>query len=124
MSSALEAMPLAELPDLQWSEFCLAASSKVLPRLTDLLRSVPAERLKQMRAHLRRIWPRMLYTSLEFSELLGRDNRCSSCSPYWRHCEGLTKAQKKKLVTRELTPFCALREPAFSPVMSPAQSTL
>ena len=69
MADRFEAMPLAELPEMAWDAAALAIERDDLPRLPALLDALPPARTREMRAAAAALWPRLLYTTLEFSTL-------------------------------------------------------
>lgn len=123
MSDPLEGMPLDELPDMPWHDFALAASLDKLPSLASLLLALPSGDIQKMRMLMKRIWPRLLYTTLQFSNLSDRSTKCAGCSAYWTNCRSASArrnmADALQVHIRKLREFCALcyaARPASKPV--------
>ena len=99
MADRFEAMPLAELPEMGWDAAALAVERDDLPRLPALLDALPPARTREMRAAAAALWPRLLYTTLEFStleEIKRERDSCPTCSPHAVVCKPNEKRLSRK----------------------------
>lgn len=82
MSDRMEAMPLAELPDMPWNESALAIERQHLSEAVELLSSLPRGSEERMRRQGIQMMERLLYTTFEFSDIPGRGVGCVGCAQH------------------------------------------
>ena len=67
-------LPLEEHPDIHWRSFSILFDLEDMPRLPEILARVTPADQRRMRHEMRKVWPRLLYTSF-FGSYLGEDGK-------------------------------------------------
>ena len=83
MSERLEAMPLSELPDVDWNASALFIERDSLDRLGEFLGEIPPSAEAAMASRGAGLWPRLLHTTLAFDgQSCSRCAKASACNRY------------------------------------------
>ena len=83
MSERLEAMPLSELPDVDWNASALFIERDSIDRLGEFLGEISPSAEAAMASRGVGLWPRLLHTTLAFD---GQScSRCAKASACNRH---------------------------------------
>ena len=91
LSDRIEAMPLDELPEMQWTSATLGLEREMISKLPGLLTEAVGPRLEaSMRALHPPMLERLLYTSFEFSGLPTRGVPCVGCAAVRTDCKPKT----------------------------------
>ena len=97
-------LPLEEHPDIHWRSFAVLLELEDMPRLPEILARVTRADLRRMRHEMRKVWPRLLYTSF-FGSYLGEDGTNDAFESFmtvlrWR-LPGLGLATEQELQEQE-----------------------
>ena len=97
-------LPLEEHPHIHWRSFAVLLDLEDMPRLPEILNRITRADLRRMRHEMRKVWPRLLYTSF-FGSYLGEDGKDDAFESFmtvlrWR-LPGLGLATEAELLAQE-----------------------
>ena len=81
---------------MDWNGSALAVESSNLLEIRRILQQLPVGQEARMRANLKGIIERMMYTSFEFSMLAGRGVQCSGCAKHRIGCPSLRDPERQR----------------------------
>ena len=105
-------LPLEEHPGIHWRSFAVLLDLEDMPRLPEILGRVTRQDQRRMRHEMRKVWPRLLYTSF-FGSYLGEDGSDDAFESFmtvlrWR-LPGMGLATEQELLAQEKSSYEPMR---------------